>query len=141
MSAEPVRKEPPRLAVIRDRARLERDVRATATVVGAPPALVNLLLYQGDDFYLDIILSGSGAIDLTSYTPKAEIRPTPGSATLIASFAVTITGATTMRLHLLHAQAELLVGDAAWDVQITDSAGVVTTVAYGSITLTKQVTT
>ena len=143
MTAEQIpadKQPPPRLAVVRAKAKAADIAARAATVVGSMPAPVNLLLYQGDDFYLELTLSGSGGIDLTTYVPKAEIRTTVDASSVLATFVSIIADPTTIRLHLPHAQAELLTADAVWDVQITDPAGLVTTVAYGSVTLTKQVT-
>ena len=130
----------PRLSVVRKKAQAEQKAAMAATTVGSLPARIDLLLYQGDDFILDLIFSGPVGIDMATYTAKAEIRQSPGSAQLITTFVPSTPNASTVRLHLTHSSAELLGGDCSWDCQITDTVGTVTTVAYGSITLTKQVT-
>ncbi len=142
MSAERLPFEPkPRLAELRADIRAEREARTTATVVGVLPARVDLVIYQGDDFFLNVTVDDSVTpIDLTGYIPQAEIRTAPGATTVTATFDATIADSTTVALHLPNDQSMLLTGNAAWDVQITDLAGVVTTLAYGTVTLTKQVT-
>lgn len=130
-----------RLADIRQAAERQHEVATTATVVGTTPPRVDLTVYQGDDFYLTVtVTQTTPPIDLTTYTPKAEIRAQPGAATVIATFVATIVDPLTVGLHLPHAQSALLAGNASWDLQITDPAGVVTTVAYGSVSVTKDVT-
>lgn len=132
------RQPTPRLSVVRKEAQ-ERAARA-ATTVGKLPTQVNLTMYQGDSFYLRITLTGSN-IDITGYTAKADIKSSPGSGSVIASFAATVSAPTQIDLALSAAQSVLVPSAASWDVQITDSAGVVTTLAYGSITSMRQVTT
>lgn len=120
--------------------RRQAEALASATVVGALPTLVNLTLYQGDDFYLRINVTGTG-VNLTGYTAKADIKSSPGSGAVIATFAATITSSTQVDLHLTAVQAALVPATAAWDVQVTDPTGVITTLAYGSVTSMRQVTT
>jgi hypothetical protein len=119
------------------------ELQAAATTVGSLPVQVNLLFYQGDDFYLRINVTDKlGApIDLTAYTPKAQIRSSPGSGVIQATFTASIVAPNGVMLHLPSAQSVLVASAAAWDVQITDSAGVITTIAYGSVSCTREVTT
>lgn len=113
----------------------------TTTALGQLPARVDLMVYQGDDFFVTVAVDDSTTpIDLTTYTAKAEIRSAAGSPTILATFTTTILNALTVGLHLPHAQSELLTSNGAWDVQITDTAGQVTTLAYGSVSVVKQVT-
>jgi hypothetical protein len=117
------------------------DMQAAGVTVGTLPAVVNLILYQGDDFYLHVNVNpGTPPVDLTSYTAKAEIRSTPGASTVIATFTATIVDSDTVGLHLPAAQADLVSVPAFWDVQVTDVLGAVTTLAYGTVTPTKDVT-
>ena len=120
--------------------RRQAEALAAATNVGTLPTQVNLTLYQGDNFYLRITLSGSN-VDITGYTAKSEIKSSPGAGAAIASFTATVSGPTQLDLALPAAQSVLVPSSASWDVQITDSAGVVTTLAYGSISAMRQVTT
>lgn len=112
-----------------------------ATSVGQAPTQVNLTIYQGDDFFLNVVVAmTSGVVDLTGYTPKAEIRTNAGAPTVLATFAAEIANANTVSLHLDHAQSTLLNNNAVWDIQITDPTGLVTTLACGTVTVMKQVT-
>lgn len=114
---------------------------ATAQVVGQLPTRVDLVLYQGDDFFLNVVVDTTVTpIDLSTYTPKAEIRASPGAATVIATFDAVIVDTVTIGLHLPSAESTLIATAASWDVQITDPAGVVTTICYGSVSPTKEVT-
>jgi len=114
---------------------------AAAQVVGALPTRVDLSIYQGDDFFLTVAVSGSGAIDLTTFTPKSQIKSNPGAPSVIASFTATVKDPTTIVLHLASAQSTLLPSTASWDLQITDTNGLVTTLCYGQISTSREVTT
>lgn len=113
----------------------------TTTVVGALPCRVDLLLYQGDDAYLDVVVTepDGTASDLTGYTPAAQIRERPDSTDVLATWLASIDG-NIIRLHLTHDQAANLATAGCWDVQITDAAGAVTTLAYGQCHVTREVT-
>lgn len=113
-----------------------------ATVVGQAPTRADLIVYQGDDFDLKVVMApATPPVDLTTYTAKAQIRSAPGASTILAAFTVTIPDAATILLHLPSAQSQLLTSKAAWDVQITAPGGRVTTLAYGAVMATRQVTT
>src|SRR5262245_6289481 len=82
---------------------------AAADAAGTMPANVNLSVYQGDDFFLTVTVDDSVTpIDLTLYTPKSQIRPTPGDANLLATFDVTVLDATHLQLHLTSAESTKL---------------------------------
>ena len=136
MSEQPVVVE--RLAERRASLRLEQAQARDAQNVGQLPTGVNLTLYQGDDFYLNVGVTGAG-VNLTGYTAKADIATAPG-ATVMASFTATVTNATTIALHLTAVEAAKLTANGVWDLQITDTAGVVTTLISGTVTVVKQVT-
>lgn len=112
-------------------------------LVGTLPTQVDLVLYQGDDTYLDVVVTDpvSGApADLTGHTAQAQIRLTPDATEVLADFVATIE-AHVIHLHLPHDQAEQLpAGCAAWDLQTTGPAGEITTLAYGGCRVTPQVT-
>jgi|SRR5262245_36112227 len=114
---------------------------ARATIDETPPA-VDLLVYQGDDLLLDVIVTDpvSGApVDLTGYTPKAQIRTTPPDPTVLATFVCTI-AANVIHMHLPALDSAALAAPAAWDVQIVDAAGIVRTLVYGAVKPTLEVT-
>lgn len=107
--------------------------------VTALPAPVNLEIYKGDDFYLDVTVTnpdGSDA-DLSAVTPAAQIRPQPNSATILATFDLTVDG-NVIHLHLPHGESHNLIPRCAWDVQIT--GGDITTLAAGTVTVSGEVT-
>jgi hypothetical protein len=116
----------------------------TPEQIGDLPIVVNLGLYQGDDFFLDLTVtdSSNNPINLSSYTPEAQIRGSPG-AMVMAAFTATVDATTTnlIHLHLPHLQSMLLQRNAVWDCQITDSVGTVTTLVSGKVTTTLEVST
>ena len=105
------------------------------------PAVVNLVIYQGDDFYLDLTVTdaGGGPADLTGFTATAQVRSTPGSTVdpPMATFTCTIAG-DVIHVHLPNSEAAKLNNPAAWDCQI--EATDVITLVYGKVTVTLQVT-
>lgn len=110
--------------------------------VGTLPVVVDLVLYRGDDFYLDVTVTdtGGGPFDLTGYTASAQVRVSADTADPpAATFTATI-AANVIHLHLANVAAAGLPPLGVWDVQITDAAGVVTTLAYGAVTTTPDVT-
>lgn len=124
---------------LRQRVEAEAAARAAAIVIGTLPPRVDLVLYQGDDIFVNLSLSQPG-IDLTQYTPRAQVRTQPGG-TLIVEVDVSVLDATTLRLHLDSPQTTLLPPTAAWDVQVSDAAAIVTTLAQGTVSTTREVTT
>lgn len=109
--------------------------------IDATPLAVDLLVYQGDDLYLDVSVmdSAGNPMDLTGYTPKAQVRSTPPDTTVLCEFGCTV-ASNLIHLHLLAADAANLVAAASWDVQITSAAGVVRTLVYGAVKPTLEVT-
>ena len=113
---------------------------APATITQLP-ATVNLVIYQGDDFYLDLTVTDAsgGAADLTGFTATAEVRSAPGATTgpPMSTFTCTI-AANIIHLHLPASEAANLNNPASWDCQI-EATDVITLVA-GKVTVTLQVT-
>lgn len=140
--SEPVRlftaEEPPPAIAVRG---LVAPTLTAAQIVGRLPQEVDLILYRGDDFFLDITVTDSGGmpIDLTGSTAAAQFRNTTEDPNALASFSATVAG-NIVHLHLLASDAALLVPECVWDIQVTDSAGVVTTLAFGAATVTSDVT-
>src|SRR3954470_1598423 len=59
--------------------------------ISALPLRVDVDIYKGDDFYLDLTVTtpdGSDA-DLSGATPSAQIRSAPNSTDIMASFQAT----------------------------------------------------
>ncbi len=105
------------------------------------PAEVDLAIYQGDDFYLDLTVTdaGGGAADLTGFTATAQVRSAPGAVDPpMCTFTATI-AANIIHLHLPHTEAAKLNNPAAWDCQV-EATDVITLVA-GKVTVTLQITT
>jgi hypothetical protein len=115
--------------------------RATVVIDALPSPTVQLLLYQGDDFtlQLDVAEASGDPLDLAGATPLAQIRLTPGDEFAAGEFDVT-TGEDpgVLFLHLTHAVSTTLPRATVWDCQITQG-GVVTTLAAGTITMTPEV--
>jgi hypothetical protein len=111
------------------------------TQVGELPAAVDLLLYAGDDFriVIDVTDGADAPVDLTGHTPKAQIRATTDAAAPLVAFAATV-AANAVTLVLTSVQTTALPATAVWDVQLTDPAAVVTTLAYGKVSTTPEVT-
>jgi len=114
---------------------------AASQSVGTLPAQVDLVLYRGDDFYLDITVTdtGGGAVDLTGYTATAQVRLSTESSEILATFVGT-TAANVVHLHLDDPEASKLTADAVWDVQVAGPSGDVTTLAFGAVHATPDVT-
>jgi hypothetical protein len=112
-----------------------------AATAGRLPTQIDLTVYQGDDLFLRVTVGdATNPVDLTGVTPTAEIRLTTDNATPMATFDCSVLDATTLMLHLTHDESTAMTGNGVWDLQIVDVAGLVTTLAYGAITLIKEVT-
>lgn len=116
---------------------------AARITVNAIPQAVDLLLYQGDDFFLDVTVNNADGtpFTMTGWVPKAQIRPTPPDETVVAELTCTA-ASNVVSIHLLHVDSALLTEPLyAWDVQVTHTAdGVVTTLCYGIVNMTLEVT-
>lgn len=111
-------------------------------VVSTVPAGLDLVIYQGDDFRIRLGMRelGGTPVDLTGATARAQIRRTPADAEVVAEFVCAITGPGDIDLHLPHDITATLTGDGAWDCQVTYPSGDVTTMAYGAVHTTPEVT-
>jgi hypothetical protein len=113
-----------------------------AQVIGQPPANVDLLVYQGDDFFLDVTVvdvATGHPYPLDGYTAASQIRATPPSAEVLADLVPVIDG-NVIHLHLVSGESARLVTRCAWDVQITNPDGFITTLVYGLVSVTAEVT-
>jgi hypothetical protein len=115
---------------------------AATQIVTVLPAEVDLNIYQGDDFYLDVAVtdSASNPIDVTNMAPMSQIRTTPDGPAILASFNITVdaTNKNIMHLHLAATDSNNLPPACAWDLQLSQPS--VTTIAAGTVTVTLQVT-
>jgi hypothetical protein len=131
---------PPRLAPVPSAD--EVAAYAATQVVTVLPAEVDLNIYQGDDFYLDVAVTdaASNPINVTNMAPMSQIRATPDGPAILASFNITVDATTTnlIHLHLASVDSNGLPPTCAWDLQLSQPD--VTTIAAGSVTVTLQVT-
>ena len=112
---------------------------AAAQIVSSVPTTVNLVVYQGDDVYLDLAVTTDGApADLSGCTVTAQVRASPAADEAVELLA-TIEGAV-VHLHLPHADSAALPLWAVWDCQLVDAAGNVFTIAAGTLKATPEVT-
>jgi len=111
------------------------------TTVGAIPAAVDLAVYQGDDFgplTLTVTNPDGSAANLTGATFKAQIRSAPGAATVLASFTTSV-ATNVITLTMAATDTLTLPAGAAWDCQMTTSAGKIQTLAAGQVKTTADV--
>jgi hypothetical protein len=122
-----------------------RAVASTPVNISGLPQTVNLALYEGDDFWLDLTVSDAagGPADLTGMVAKSQIRKTASEVAdqLLATFDCVIAG-NIVHLHLPSSAAAMLSQSGVWDCQIatTGAPPLITTLAAGAVTVTPQVT-
>lgn len=112
-------------------------------------ATYNMTIDQGTTVSVQFAYrtAANAVIDLTGYTARMQARPTISSAVTVmdattANGQLTVTGATgIVTLGLTAAQSAALDFDRAYyDLEIVDSAGVVTRLVQGTVTLSREVT-
>ncbi|HSS11135.1 MAG TPA: hypothetical protein VLL25_14710 [Acidimicrobiales bacterium] len=115
-----------------------------AAAVGNLPQVVDLNVFQGDTFALQVVVSVAGEpatpADLAGYEAASQIRSIPSAEEVLADFTATIAENV---IHLLLASDQTAVLPArggAWDVQVTAADGRVTTLLRGRVAVTEQVT-
>jgi hypothetical protein len=109
--------------------------------VKARPDQVNLCLYAGDDFYLDLtVVNPDGtAPDLSGLVAMAEVREnTDAGEPVLATFTASI-AANVVSLWMKGADTAVLPAAAVWDCQLTGTG--TWTVAAGTVLTSSQVTT
>ena len=115
------------------------------------PALQNLEIYQGDSVDMLVRIKARDALgslvymDLTDWTPKAQIRLNVGAPTVLAEFTCTKTDQTIMPggilLHLDPAStASITANEGVWDAEISKSTTDKKTFLAGTVTFTAEVT-
>lgn len=106
--------------------------------IDALPLVVNLLLYAGDDFYLDLTVTNPDGTDadLEGMAARAQIRARAGSPDVMAAFDAELEG-NVIRLHLTSDASRGLSGKGVWDCQLYD--GDTATLASGRVTFTAAV--
>ena len=104
----------------------------------------NLVVDQGSDFALDLVIKQAGAaLNLSSYSGRAQLRTAHSASSASASFTVTVTNATEGALKIqlsASTTTSLAAGQYVYDLEITSSAGTVTRIIQGNITVTPEVT-
>jgi hypothetical protein len=105
------------------------------------PNQVDLKIYRGDDFYLDLTVydPDDTPSDLTGVTASSQIRASPGAAATLATLDAFVNG-NVITLHLKHADSATLPNNCVWDAQMTYGSGDIITLAGGNITVSGEVT-
>jgi hypothetical protein len=105
------------------------------------PADYPLELYRGDSGRWRFKFSSASGqpSDLTSVTPKAEIRDRPGG-TFIVALTCIVTLPNIVDMVLSAADSAKLLPKGAWDLQLTYASGEVQTPIGGAVTVTADVT-
>lgn len=116
------------------------------------PAPFDIQIYRGDRYSLFYQVRNknpdgtAGAyVDLTGRTPKAQIRSTEDSPTVLAEFTATLANQTLFPGGVLlvlpsSVTTALSFSTARWDAQVADALGEPTTFLAGVATLIKDVT-
>jgi hypothetical protein len=111
--------------------------------VVAQPLTVNLDVYQGDDFYLDLTVTDSvgNPVNMAGWVAAAVVRAAPGTR-IVATFTCNVDTVNTNVLHLLlpHSEAMNLQRKGVWDCQVTQLSGTILTLVAGSVSAGLQVT-
>lgn len=135
-----VRRAYPPVAII-DPIRSERlisyRIGSQPTTVDVQPLTVDLKLYEGDDFSMDIVVTNPDGTPAVVGTPLAQIRATTDSPVL-ATFTTTVLD-NMIHLYLPGTLIDETL-DGVWDCQVTDDQGQVTTLVAGSVVTTAEVT-
>lgn len=103
----------------------------------------NIVIDQGSSFSTSINLTDTtdGIIDLTGYTGAAQMRKHYTSSTSTPFVVTIVPSSGIVRLSLLAtATANLVAGRYVYDVELTDTAGVISRIVEGIVTVTPNVT-
>jgi hypothetical protein len=106
------------------------------------PTMVNLVLYEGDDFTFLVSVTDSAGqpADLTGVTARAQIRETIADDVILGELTATVEEVEgNIWLHLDDAVSAVLPPKSVWDVEM-DRGGEIVTLAAGTITVTPDVT-
>ena len=100
-----------------------------------------LQLYQGDDYFATVtVTDSSGPADLSDYTAKAQIRlGSADQSPVLVTIAAAISSPDIL-LSIPASQTLLLSGTYRWDLQLTSSGGVVTTLLSGPVSVQPEIT-
>ena len=105
----------------------------------------NLVIDQGSDFALDLVIKQSGsALNLTNYSGRAQLRTSVTASSASASFTVTKTNAAggALKLELsASTSSSLAAGQYVYDLEIfTSGDAIVKRILQGEVTITPEVT-
>jgi|SRR5215467_7594308 len=107
----------------------------------------NLCVFQGDDFacYVTVLNRGDGSFaDLTDFTAQSQIRMGPADETpglVAATITCTVLVPCFISLWIPRELTQTLnQWGYVWDLQLTSSAGNVTTILCGDVTVAPEVT-
>ena len=105
----------------------------------------NLVIDQGSDFALDLVIKQAGtALNLTNYSGRAQMRTAHSAASVSATFTVTVTNAVQGALKLQlpgNTSKNIAAGQYIYDLEIfTASDSIVKRIIQGDVTLTPEVT-
>ena len=119
----------------------DQAIAGTPTTITALPLSVTLVVYAGDDFYVDVEVTNpdDSPMDLSDCTATAQIRISAEDNTIAGTFDCSIVG-NVITLHLSHDDSATIGDKNVWDCQIVNGAGDVTTLVAGTISTTPEVT-
>ena len=105
----------------------------------------NLVIDQGSDFALDLVIKEAGAaLDLSNYSGRAQLRTSVAASSTSATFTVTKTNAAggALKIELAAATSTALAaGQYVYDLEIyTANDSVVKRILQGDVTITPEVT-
>lgn len=112
----------------------------TVLTLGAHPEKVILYVYAGDVFEVRFYLydSDGDPATLTGYTAESQVRLTALSSLVIVEFTTDIDD-NAITLSLTDSETSDL-SSGLFDLQITDSDGVPTTLVYGDVRVKQDIT-
>lgn len=108
-------------------------------------ATYNLVIDQGSDFVIDLVVKESGSVkNLTNYSARAQLRTKKDASSVAASFTCTVTnaasGAITMEMSNSVSSA-ITSGRYYYDLEIfTSNNTIVKRLIQGEVTLNQEVT-
>jgi hypothetical protein len=119
---------------------VEERVGGTTTKLTSLPVEVDISMYQGDDLTFTVTVTNpdSSPADLTGATFLSQIRLTPQTPNPPLAIIATSVTTNVVSCHIASADSTK-VTVAVWDLQMTSSAGMVTTLVGGSLTCAPQV--
>ena len=105
----------------------------------------NLVIDQGSDFALDLVIKQSGsALNLTNYTGRAQLRTSVTASSASATFTVTKTNAAggALKMELSASTSSgLAAGQYVYDLEIfTSGDAIVKRILQGEVTINPEVT-